>query len=141
MPLSPATSRYEPGSLQRRLWCTLPIGEFVRIDELSSFDLHHATVLFRIKNPVDSIVMEEKPLGPLPFGVIVAVTCASLVVAYQITVPHCQAICVGTNYASFARKKNPSTEVQTYVVDRRIAVVGNADALLAASNVIRWIGS
>lgn len=135
---SQAMSRYEPGSPQRRLWCSLPTDEFVRLDELQTFGLTSTTVLLRVKPPVDSIPMIEEPLASLPFGNIVAVTCASLLVAYQITVPHCIQVRVGTNFASFLRKKSPSLDTQTYMVDKKITVVGNGDAMLAVSSLIRW---
>lgn len=132
------TSRYEVNSPQRRLWDSLPAGEFLRIDELSSFGLSHSTVLLKIKPSLESLPLGETQLGDLPFGVMHAITCASLVVAYQVTVPTCHVVSVGTNFAAFGRKLHPALDVQTYVVDKRIAVVGNPDAMLVVSSRIYW---
>jgi len=130
--------RYTPGHPLRELWDSLPQGEFIHVSKLASFGFRHDTILMKIQTTVPSVAIQDRQLGELPFGKVHALTCANLVVAYQITIPACKMLRVGTNYCAFARKTTVEPDVETYLADRKIAIVGNSDALLAVSNTTHW---
>lgn len=131
-------NRYASGDPLRELWDSLPNDEFIHLSELPSFGLRFDTVLLKVQNSVASVALVERELSPLPFGAAHAVTCANLTVAYQVTMPTCKRVRVGANYCSFARKLAASNDVQTYFADRKLAIIGNSDALLCVSSLLRW---
>jgi hypothetical protein len=94
-------------------------------------------VLFKTRTSIPTLQLASSTLCELPFGRLEAVTCAGLVVGYQIVSPKCS-VNVRYNYAALWRRASPSSDSSVYFVDKRISVMGNPEALLAISSHVRW---
>ena len=128
---------YQPGDHRREMFDSLPSQVFLRLDELESLGLTGVSVVYKTKQSLPSQPLEERALSPLPFGILNAVTCAGLVVAYLLEMPPCT-VTVGANYAAFSRRSSPDTSAPTLFIDSSLAVLGNSQALLAISPRITW---
>lgn len=128
---------YQPGDHRRELFDSLPLDVFVRLDTLESLAIPSPTVLLKVKPSMASVKLASTTLRELPFGRLEAISCAGLVIGYQIVSPKCT-MNVRANFASLARRPSPSKDVEVYFVDKKLAVMGNPEALLAISSNIRW---
>lgn len=128
---------FQPGDHRRELFDSLPTDQFIRIDALESLSLRTPTVLFKVKPSIPSVELSTSLLKELPFGRLEAVTCAGLVVGYQIVTPKCS-VEVRANFAAISRRESPSRDADVLFVDRKVAVMGNHEAMLAVCSNIRW---
>jgi len=129
---------HSPDTPQRKLIESLEVRVFVRLDVLRSLSLTTTTLLYKTRQPITGLMIDQVDTVDLPFGKAMLLTCKGIAIGYEFYMPPRCRVDVRPNYATFKLRDTVKDDAERYLVNHDIAVIGNDHAIAILSPRIFW---